>query len=53
MKSKFSFWSLVFLVILIIDLVVPDPVPFVDEIVLAYLTLNPDASLIRKVFGGK
>jgi len=42
MKRKKKIWSIVFIIILtatIIDLIIPDPLPFVDEVILIATTL--------------
>ncbi len=39
-KTAFGLPRWVFGIILIIDLLIPDPLPFIDEIIFTYLTLK-------------
>ena len=47
-QSKDKFWFTLFAILLFIDLIIPDPVPLIDEIVLGILTGKYGSNLFRK-----
>ena len=38
-RAFFKKYRIVFLILLIVDIIVPDPIPFVDEVVLGLATI--------------